>query len=138
MNDYAVQSNDLEFARDQWDNIWRAYQFMHSTYDAQGFAQNAGVGHGWVEGGPLLPVKNEYYQAGLAVEALRALSNLARLLGKDDIRRQIVAEFERSEPALDQAFWSPELKAYAFALKPDNQRAQEASVLTTVPMWFGL
>ena len=138
MNDYAEQSGDVAFARDRWDNIWRAYQFMHSTYDAQGFAQNAGVGHGWVEGGPLLPVKNEYYQAGLAVEALRALSNLARLVGKDDIRKQIGAEFERSAPALDQAFWSPEMKAYAFALKADNQRAQEASVLTTVPMWFGL
>jgi glycogen debranching enzyme len=138
MNDYAVQSGDLAFARDKWDNVWRAYQFMHSTYDAQGFAQNAGVGHGWVEGGPLLPVKNEYYQAGLAVEALRALSNLARLVGKDDVSKQLAVEFEHSEPALDQAFWSPEMKAYAFALKPDNQRADEASVLTTVPMWFGL
>jgi glycogen debranching enzyme len=138
MNDYAVQSGDVAFARGKWDNTWRAYQFMHSTYDAQGFAQNAGVGHGWVEGGPLLPVKNEYYQAGLAVEALHALSSLARLVGKDDISNQVAAEFEHSEPALDQAFWSPEMKAYAFALKPDNQRADEASVLTTVPMWFGL
>ena len=138
MNDYAVQSGDVTFARDKWDNVWRAYQFMHSTYDAQGFAQNAGVGHGWVEGGPLLPVKNEYYQAGLAVEALRALSNLARLLGKEDVSKQLAAEFEHSEPALDQAFWSPEMNSYAFALKPDNQRAEEASVLTTVPMWFGL
>ncbi len=138
MNDYAVQSGDVAFARDKWDNVWRAYRFMHSTYDAQGFAQNAGVGHGWVEGGPLLPVKNEYYQAGLAVEALRALSNLARLVGKDDICKQLAAEFEHSEPALDQAFWSPEMKAYAFALKPDNSRVEEASVLTTVPMWFGL
>jgi glycogen debranching enzyme len=138
MNDYAAQSGDVAFAREKWDNVWRAYQFMHSTYDAQGFAQNAGVGHGWVEGGPLLPVKNEYYQAGLAVEALRALSNLARLVGKDDISKQVAAEFEHNEPALDQAFWSPEMKAYAFALKPDNQRANETSVLTTVPMWFGL
>ena len=138
MNDYAVQSGDIAFARAKWDNIWRAYQFMHSTYDAQGFAQNAGVGHGWIEGGPLLPVKNEYYQAGLAVEALRALSNLSRLVGKDDISRQLAGEFEHSEPALDQAFWSPEKKSYAYALKPDNQRADESSVLTTVPMWFGL
>ena len=138
MNDYAVQSGDLAFAREKWDNVWRAYQFMHSTYDAQGFAQNAGVGHGWVEGGPLLPVKSEYYHAGLAVEALRALSNLARLLGKDDVSRQLSAEFEHSAPALDQAFWAPNMKAYAFALRPDNSRADEASVLTTVPMWFGL
>jgi glycogen debranching enzyme len=138
MNDYAAQSGDVAFARDKWDNVWRAYQFMHSTYDALGFAQNAGVGHGWVEGGPLLPVKNEYYQAGLGVEALRALSNLARLVGKDDISKQLETEFEHSKPALDQAFWSPEVKSYAFALKQDNQRADEPSVLATVPMWFGL
>ena len=100
--------------------------------------RNVGIGHGWVEGGPLLPVKNEYYQAGLAVEALRALSNLAQLLGKDDISKQASAEFEQKKPALEQAFWAPETNAYAFALKQDNQRANEVSVLTTVPMWFGL
>jgi glycogen debranching enzyme len=138
MNDYAVQSGDLAFARDKWDNVWRAYQFLKSTYDTQGFAQNVGIGHGWVEGGPLLPVKNEYYQAGLGVEALQALSNLARLVGKDDVSKQLAAEFERRNPALDQAFWSPEMKSYAFALKQDNQREDEASVLATVPMWFGL
>jgi len=138
MNDYAVQSGDIRFAQDQWDNVWRAYQFLRSTYDANGFARNAGVGHGWVEGGPLLPVKSEYYQAGLGVAALDALSNLARLLGKDDISKPAAAEFDKSRAALDQAFWSPELNSYAFALKPDNTRADEVSVLTTVPLWFGL
>jgi len=138
MNDYAVQSGDVAFAREQWDNVWRAYQFLKSTYDSNGFAQNMGVGHGWVEGGPLLPVKNEYYHAGLGVEALRALSNLARLVGKDDVSKQLATEFEKSRSALDQAYWSPTARNYAFALKQDNQRADELSVLTTVPMWFGL
>ena len=138
VNDYVTQSGDTAFAREKWDNVWRAYQFLKSTYDAQGFAQNAGIGHGWVEGGPLLPVKNEYYQAGLAVEALHALSNLARIVGNDDVSKQAAADFEHSRNALDQAFWSPETKAYAFALKQDNSRADEPSVLTTVPMWFGL
>jgi len=138
MNDYAVESGDLDFARQKWDNVWRAYQFLRSTYDAQGFAQNMGVGHGWVEGGPLLPVKNEYYQAGLGVEALHALSNLAGLLGKDDVSKQLATEFEHSRGALDQAYWSAEMKGYSFALKQDNQQANELSVLTTVPMWFGL
>ena len=138
MNDYVTQSGDLKFAREKWDNVWRASQFMHSTYDSQGFAQNAGIGHGWVEGGPLLPVKNEYYQAGLAVEALHALSNLAQLLGKSDIRQQASAEFDQKKASLEQAFWAPETNFYAFALKQDNQRTKELSVLTTVPMWFGL
>ena len=132
MNDYVVQSGDLSFARDKWDNLWRAYQFLRSTYDSNGLAQNAGVGHGWVEGGPLLPVKEQYYQAGLGVEALDALSNLAGLLGKEDVRKQLASDFQKSEAALDQAFWSPEKQQYAFALKPDDQRNDEFSVLTTV------
>jgi glycogen debranching enzyme len=138
MNDYVTQSGDAAFAREKWDNVWRAYQFLRSTYDSQGLAQNAGIGHGWVEGGPLLPVKSEYYQAGLGVEALGALSNLARLTGKDDVSMQLSADFDRGLAALDQAFWSPEKKNYAFALNNDNRQVDELSVLTTVPMWFGL
>jgi len=138
MNDYTTQSGDVAFAREKWDNVWRAYKFLRSTYDAQGLAQNAGVGHGWVEGGPLLPVRTEYYQAGLGVAAVQALSNLARLVGKDDVSQQLDGEFNQTKAALDQAFWSSDSKRYAFALKPDNQRVDELSVLTTVPMWFGL
>ena len=142
MNDYVTQSGDVAFAREKWDSVWRAFQFLRSTYDAQGFAQNSGVGHGWVEGGPLLPVKNEYYQSGLGVEALHALSHLAGLIGndkdKDNVRSELAAEFDRQRPALDQTFWSPEKKTFAFALDQNNQRVDEPSVLATVPMWFGL
>jgi len=138
VDDYAVQSGDAAFVREKWDNLFRAYQFMRSTYDSNGLAQNFHVGHGWVEGGPLLPVKNEYYLAGLGVEALHALSNLARMAGKDDIGKQLAADFEKSRSVLDRAFWSPEAKNYAFALDQSNQRLDELSVLTTVPMWFGL
>ena len=138
LDDYVAQSGDLDFARAKWDSAWRAYQFMRSTYDAQGLAQNAGIGHGWVEGGPLLPVKNEYYQAGLVVEALDALSDIARRVGKEDVSKQVAGEFETKQAALDQAYWSPEKKSYAFALNRENQRVDELSVLTTVPMWFGL
>jgi glycogen debranching enzyme len=138
VNDYVSQSGDLAFGREKWDNVWRAYQFLKSTYDAQGLAQNAGVGHGWVEGGPLLPVKSEYYQAGLAVEAIRSLADLAGLLDKNVIRGKLADEFLQAKPTLEQAFWSPDKKSYAFALRSDNTRVDEPGVLTTVPMWFGL
>ena len=138
MNDYAIQSGDLAFVREKWDNLWRGYQFLRSTYDSNGLAQNAGIGHGWVEGGPLLPVRNEYYQAGLGVEALGALSSLARLAGKEDVSQQLAAEFEKSRVVLERTFWSPEAKIYAFALNQSGQPVNELSVLTTVPMWFGL
>jgi GH15 family glucan-1,4-alpha-glucosidase len=138
MNDYVVQSGDVAFAKEKWDSLWKAQQFLRSTYDAQGFPQNFGIGHGWVEGGPLLPVETELYQSALGAEALRALSNLARLGGKDDTSKELAQEFERQKALVDKTFWLAEKNRYAFALDKDGKPVDEASVLATVPMWFGL
>lgn len=137
-NDYVVRSGDVEFARQKWGSLWKAYEFLRSTYDAQNFPQNYGFGHGWVEGGPLLPVKTEFYQSGLGLEALRSLANLAALNGKADISRELQSTFDRQKTTFNQSFWSPEKGAFGFALDEQNRRVDELSVLTTVPMWFGL
>lgn len=137
-NDYVTASGDVEFARANWDKLQKAHDFLRSTYDANGFPKNFGIGHGWVEGGPLLPVKTELYQSGLAVESLRALSNLAKVAGKAEESKALQAEFEKEEPKLDAAFWSSDNGIYAFALDLQDKRVDEASVLSTVPMWFGL
>lgn len=137
LNDYASCSGDLEFAAAKWDNAWRAYQFLRSTWDAQGLPQNFGVGHGWVEGGPLLPVKTELYQSGLGLEALRSLANLARLLGKSDVQLEVEQAVLAKQPQLNQAFWIPDRKIFAFALDRDGHQVATESVLSTVPMWFG-
>jgi glycogen debranching enzyme len=137
-DDYVTQSGDVAFARENWDRVWTAYQFLRSTYNDHDFPKNFGIGHGWVEGGPLLPVMTEYYQSALGTEALRALAHLAGILGKDDVAKNLAGEFQRKKLSLDLAFWSPEKNMYAFALDKNNQRIDEPSVLATVPMWFGL
>jgi hypothetical protein len=118
--------------------LWKAYEFLKSTYGAQGLPQNFGFGHGWVEGGPLLPVLTELYQSALGAEALYALSNLAHLTGKEDLSHQLAQEFSRQKQLVDQAFWSPAKKLYAYALDQNGQPMETASVLATVPLWFGL
>jgi glycogen debranching enzyme len=138
MNDYVVQSGDVDFAKQKWDRLWKAYQFMRSTYDAQGFPQNFGVGHGWVEGGPLLPVKTELYQTGLGTVALGALANLAEVSGHGDLSGPLRQEFDQHQPLIEKTFWLPEKKRYAFALDREGKPVDELSVLATVPMWFGL
>jgi glycogen debranching enzyme len=138
MNDYIVASGDTALAKLKWDSIWKAYQFLRSTYDMQGLPQNFGFGHGWIEGGPLLPVKTELYQSSLGAEALRALNNLAMLAGKETESKEFRGAFERQQTLVNKAFWLPDKKRFAFALDKDNQPLDEASVLSTVPMWFGL
>jgi glycogen debranching enzyme len=137
-NDYVVNSGDTDFAKAKWASLWKAYQFLKSTYDARGLPQNLGVGHGWVEGGPLLPVKSEFYQSGLGAEALRALSNLARLAGQADSAGVLEKEFAKQWPLVNDSFWIADKKRFAFALDKNDKQVDEPTVLATVPLWFGL
>src|SRR5689334_6930618 len=111
---------------------------MRATYDEHGFPKNLDVGHGWVEGGPLLPVKTELYQTGLGIEALRALSNLAHLSGKEDASKELAKNFAQQKPLMNDTFWLSDKKRFAFALDNNNHPVDEPTVLSTVPMWFGL
>jgi len=138
MNDYVVESGDTAFAKEKWASLWKAYEFLRSTYDEHGFPKNLGVGHGWVEGGPLLPVKTELYQTGLGIEALGALANLAHLTGREDASKELAKNFAEQRPLLNDTFWLADKKRFAFALDQDNRPVDEPSVLATVPMWFGL
>jgi glycogen debranching enzyme len=138
MNDYVERSGDVTFAKQKWNSMWNAYQFLRSTYDSQYLPQNLGVGHGWVEGGPLLPVKTELYQSALGVQAIHSLSSLARLINKDDVANDLERVFPVQKELLNQMFWSPENRLFAFALDTNNRRVETPSALTTVPMWFEL
>jgi glycogen debranching enzyme len=138
MDDYVRKSGDTAFAQEKWGNLWRAHQFVTSTNDANGFPKNEGVGHGWVEGGPLLPVRSELYQASVALESLRSLEDLAHLLGKEEERAALAKDLENGKLALNKAFWIATSGRYAFALDGKGEQVDVPSVLSTVPMWFGL
>jgi len=138
VNDYVVKSGDAAFAKEKWESLRKAYEFLKSTYDARGLPQNLGIGHGWVEGGPLLPVKTEYYQSGLGAEALRALANLAHVTGHEEMSKSLEKDFEKQRALVNESFWIADQKRFAFALDKNDQKVDEPSVLATVPMWFGL
>jgi glycogen debranching enzyme len=138
MNDYVVESGDTAFAKEKWASLQKAYAFLKSTYDERGLPQNFGFGHGWVEGGPLLPVRTEYYQSGLGAEALRALSSLARVTGQEELSKTLAKDFEKQRALVNDSFWIADKKRFAFALDKNNKQVDEPSVLATVPMWFGL
>ncbi len=138
VNDYVVESGDTGFAKEKWESLRKAYEFLKSTYDTRGLPQNFGVGHGWLEGGPLLPVKTEYYQSGLGAEALRALANLAGVTGQGQMSKTLEKDFEKQRALVNESFWIADKKRFAFALDKNDKKVDEPSVLATVPMWFGL
>jgi glycogen debranching enzyme len=137
-DDYVTRSGDTSFLHEKWDSLWKAYQFLRSTYDERGFPKNFAIGHGWIEGGPLLPIKAELYQVGLGTAALRSLLHLASLVGKTDESTQLNQAFTQQKGLLNELFWSEEKGLFAYAIGTNDQRLDIPSVLSTVPMWFDL
>lgn len=66
------------------------------------------------------------------------LADLDRFIGQSVPPDELEAEAERQRKALDRDFWIDQAHSYAFALDQLNARLDTPSVLTTVPMWFGL
>ena len=147
--DYVRSSGDVALARDHWDSLWRAYQYLKSTYGANGLAQNLHVGHGWIEGGPLrfLPgqqsgvaegeLSGELYQAGVGAAGVEALASLARATGKPDVAATLDQEASQQRVTIEKLFWSPQTNSYGYALDAGGKLIDKPSVLGTVPMWFG-
>ena len=105
-----------------WDHVNKAMTFSRSTLDSDGFPKNFGVGHGWVEGGPLLPVRVELYMAGCYVEALRSLANSR---AGPDIRHKpfpLEQEFDEQQQKLNTVFWLSATQNYAFAIGYNGTR----------------
>ncbi len=115
-DDYVRSSGDLAFARDHWDSLWRAYQFLKSTYAPNGLSRNLHIGHGWIEGGPLrfIPaqqpsisageINGELYQAGVGVAGVEALASLARAIGKSDVAQDLDHEAARQRATHRKTF----------------------------------
>ncbi len=137
VRDYVEASGDIDFARKHLNALNKAFEFMRSTMGEAGYPKNLGVGHGWVEGGPLLPVEVELYQAASYVKALESMAKLATLLGNTARASQLDSEYKTERAGLDR-FWLAENGTYAFAIGRDGKPVNEPSVLATVPMWFGV
>jgi glycogen debranching enzyme len=136
--DYTERSGDTNLARELWPRITKALDFMRATSDPAGFPANNKVGHGWVEGGPLLPIRTEYYQAGLAVEAINSASRMARWLGLADQAASLAAGAQQKQSSLERTYWRPDAAFYGFATDTEGKTQDILTVLATVPLWFDL
>jgi glycogen debranching enzyme len=138
IRDYVQHSGDKTFASAIWERANKALAFSRSTFDAEGFPKNVGVGHGWVEGGPLLPVRVEFYMAGCYVEAVRSLAQLAAWTGHNSEANGLQKEADEKQKKLNKLFWLNSSGNYAFAIGTDGKTVDEPSVLATVPEWWSL
>jgi glycogen debranching enzyme len=136
--EYLRTTGDQAWLKENWDHLARAYNFLLSTRGDGFWPKNRGVGHGWVEGGPLLPMETEFYQAGLSVEALDAMNELAIATGRTDTAEKARKEADALRARLDVDFWSSKNNTLSIGIDASGKTIERPTVLVAAPLWWPL
>lgn len=134
--EYLRTTGDQAWVKENWDHLSRAYNFLLSTRDGGFWPKNRGVGHGWVEGGALLPIETEFYQAGLSTVALDSMSELATATGQTETAQRARHEADTLRARLDVDFWSTKNNALAIGVDASGKTIERPTVLVTAPLWW--
>jgi glycogen debranching enzyme len=135
---YLAWSGEVEFVRSIWPHVERAYAFCLATdRDGDGLIENADVGHGWIESGPLGGAKVTLYLAAVWRAALEALAGMAGTLGEERLRAECLARAARAGAAVEQHFYDERRGMYALDQRRDGTRTWAQTALLSVPLLLG-
>lgn len=138
MGKYVRASGDVEFCRSQFERVERAIRFCFTTdKDGDGFIENTGVGHGWVEGGPLFPAHAELYLQACWAGALEEAAFLARVANRPEPVHKWNKAARRVRSAIERELWNSKTGFYRFAKLSDGKYSEETTILSTVAMLLG-
>ena len=135
MSRYVVRSGDVEFLRESWPSIEKAFRYCVSAVDDDGLLSNRKAGAGAVETGALSgKVANDIYVQGVWGAALEAYARLAELAGQspaDSAARRV-----RVQQALDGWFVRSN-STLAFARLTDGKMYEAQSAWQGMALAYG-
>ncbi len=125
-----------------WPAARRALAFCRRTdRDGDGLIENTGVGHGWIEGGPLAGAHVSFYLAGVWGAALEAAAECARALGEVEETERCRSEAARVRRVREELFWIEGRAGgtghYALGLLRDRTLQEDLTILPAVPILLG-
>ncbi|HEV2445316.1 MAG TPA: GH116 family glycosyl hydrolase, partial [Candidatus Sulfopaludibacter sp.] len=132
---YVARSGDLEFLRQLWPSIEKAYAYCLGVLDDDGLLSNRKAGAGAVETGALSgKVANDIYLQGVWLAALDAFAKMAEAAGKP--AQDAAARRDRARQALNE--WFVESKGtFAFARLTDGSMYEAQSAWQGPALAFG-
>lgn len=135
MEDYLRTSGDIEFVRDNWQSVRRAYEFTRThDSDGDGIYDNS-EGTGWVESWiPSMP-KQELYLASLDQQSCAAMARMAAALGDSTVAEGAEKQAELIRDKLRAYRGSDGF--YAFSRNPGGSYDRTRTVFPSVAWWAG-
>ena len=141
VSDYVEAAGDVDFAREIWPSIRKAYGYCVSAdEDGDGLMDNTRAGLGAVETGALRSnaVRTDVYLAAAWTEATRAAGKLARLVGDADFVARTEAAHDEARAALNARFVSDsDDGGIAFAILKEGRPQPEVTVWPAFGLWRG-
>ena len=133
---YAAWTGDLAFLAERWGELERAYRYcLETDTDGDGLIENTGVGHGWLELGPLSGSHVSLYLAGIWAAALAGLAPVARGLGHTTLADEMVERGARAREQVATRFADD--GDFALGLLADGTPQRQRTALPAVPLLLG-
>ena len=135
---YLAWTGDADFVRSIWPRVERALACCAATdTDGDGLIENTGVGHGWIESGPLGGAHVTLYLAAVWRAALEGVAGAAAALGEPRLAADCWARAARAGAAIEEGFYQERRGIYALDKRRDGTRTWTQTALTAVAILLG-
>jgi glycogen debranching enzyme len=140
VHDYIKLSGDVDFAREHWKILKRAYEWSLAT-DANddGLMDNKKAGLGALEYGKLTGgITTDIYVGAVWVKATQAMHDLAQWIGEEKFAKTVLKCQKKAEKAFRDKFWDDTSRFYAYAFNENGDHVQEFSPWNGVGLMWEL
>ena len=123
--EYYRRTGDRKFLDEFWPSVKKAYDWCVSVTDPKdGLMDNTKAGLGAIEVGVLRgKVTKDIYLEGFWVGALQGMRDITAAMNDSAVRQDATERSTKALDSLQNQWWDPEQKYFAFGVTADGQRA---------------
>jgi glycogen debranching enzyme len=139
MDEYYTQSGDLDFIRQSFSSLKRAFEWCLTTdADGDGLMDNSKAGLGALEFGSLTGIQTDIYLAAVWIRAAQSMERLAGAMGEEKLARTAAAAEQSALAAFESRFWDEGAGHYSYAFNAQGEKVKELTPWCAVPLMWGI
>ncbi|MEW6455695.1 MAG: GH116 family glycosyl hydrolase, partial [Acidobacteriota bacterium] len=137
--DYVRTSGDVEFLKESWESIKKAFHWCISTDEnSDGLMDNKKAGLGALEFGQMIGVLTDVYLGGIWVKALDSFIRMSEIIGDNDLKSKAEEIYQKASENLKNKFWDDKKESYIYAIGEKEEKISAITPWPSLAISFGL